>query len=97
MRKKRLASYGSAKIVNENILFLESQALYRDVWTTKEFEPNTARKYTGNFVGLMLELGIPAEDHLATMHLNNYNSPYDYDGKTMIIKIPNVPSLTRMR
>lgn len=50
---------------------------------------NLAKTYTGDFYGLLQEIGIEAKFHWITMRVNNLKCSMDYDGKTTAILVPN--------
>lgn len=50
---------------------------------------NLAKTYTGDFYGLLQEIGIEAKFHWITMRINNLKSSMDYDGLTTTILVPN--------
>lgn len=96
MREIKLMRYVDSTVFNHNLLHLDSLALFKDTWQMKEIPPGLAAHHKGDLFGLLFDLDIPRHDHLAVMHLNNITSPFDYDGKTLLLKVPILPPLTRM-
>ena len=49
---------------------------------------NKADRYRGDFIGLLLEEGIPVDLHPIVCELNELLDPTDYDGTLLSIIIP---------
>lgn len=55
----------------------------------RNINANLAKTYTGDFYGLLQEIGIEAKFHWITMRVNNLKCSMDYDGLTTTILVPN--------
>lgn len=51
-------------------------------------DPVTGLRYAGDFIGLLIEKGVPSRLHRATLLLNNLSDPMDYDGTKLTFLIP---------
>lgn len=49
---------------------------------------NKADRFRGDFIGLLMEEGIPVDLHPIICEMNNLNDPADYDGKKVNFIIP---------
>lgn len=96
MKKRQLFRYSGPVAVNKEILHLEATALRRQVYEYKEIEGLMAKRFRGNFYGLLHELGVTPADFIPALHLNKLTSPYDYNADMVVIKLPIVPAFTRM-
>lgn len=59
-------------------------------------DPASANRHRGNLFGLFTVMNIDVKYHLYTMIANGYHSPFEYDGKQMTFKIPNVDAIDQV-
>lgn len=50
---------------------------------------NLGVKNFGDFYGLLIDLDVPSKYHWVTMRMNDYESPFDYNGNYNSVIIPN--------
>lgn len=86
-------------VVNRYLPYIENRS---DIIRV-DIPPTTARKWVGDFYGLMHELGLVRNDYLATLHLNNLTDPSQYDGSENFVliyrsaRLQDILTLERMR
>ena len=54
-------------------------------------------KYVGDYSGLLLNLNIPKKYHWIILRLNGYTSPLEYNGEPVIIFIPDLTEIERLK
>lgn len=87
-------NFNSYNELNDNLLFIDyinRKYSYKDI----TISPDLAYRFQGNFYGLLNKLDINRDLYLFTLYLNGYNSPVDYDGKRLTLKIPTSPNLPK--
>ncbi len=55
----------------------------------RNVDANLAKTYTGDFYGLLQEIGIEAKYHWITLRVNDLKASYDYKGETTAVLLPN--------
>lgn len=84
-----LFNYGdSTSTLNADILYNESRALKREIFDYKFMEVGMAYRHQGDFIGLMVAMGIPANKHMHVMNMNGILNPYEFDGVPFDLKVP---------
>jgi hypothetical protein len=81
--------------LNDNLLYIDyikNKYKYNEI----NIQPDLAYRFQGNFYGLLNKLNVNRDLYLFTLYVNGYNSPNDYDGKKIILKIPKYPNLPKI-
>ena len=63
---------------------------------TREIDIKTAHKYACDFYGLLTELSIPSYLHWIYLRCNNLSAPFEYDGITCTIIVPDIATINRL-
>lgn len=72
---------------NNYLLYYESLKNKDDQYRIEIISPGIARRYQGDFYGLLNYLNIEASLFLPSLYLNGLQTPYDYDGVLTHLKI----------
>lgn len=65
--------------------------------TSRPIEPHDAMKYKGDFFGLLVRLGIPAQYHYIVMVMNGITGPQDNDERLRTLIVPSRAMIDRLR
>lgn len=61
-----------------------------------EIDAHAAHKYKGDFYGLMTHMKTPYHLHWLIMRVNGYNSPMQYNGDHIRLRIPDTHVIDRL-
>ncbi len=84
-------SFESLTTLNDNLQYIDYLSGVGDNIKTIGIEPSLGYAYQGNFYGLLRELNISPNMYLFTLYVNGFQSPVDYDGELLVIKVPVRP------
>lgn len=59
-------------------------------------DPSSSYKYQGDFFGLLHSLRVDPKHFIDILRVNNMNSPYDFQGTEVTIKIPDTPRTPKL-
>ncbi|MEM5877503.1 MAG: hypothetical protein QXF12_01360 [Candidatus Aenigmatarchaeota archaeon] len=77
----------SEKDIFNKLIYLDYLNKKEDSFEYVLVDQATARRHVSNLFGLFKALGIPDELLFYNMYINDYTSPYEYDGKKVVFKI----------
>jgi len=85
-------SFSTYTNINDMLQFID---LINKKYTYQELTilPDIAYKYQGNLFGLFREMGIAPSLYLATMYINGYVNPTEYESNKFQFKMPVTPPM----